>query len=354
MLERKLLDLLQNKEIADIFLAKQEYNGKKDQYGRFIYEFSNNKEALTPVVSNYLIKKGFFEVFWPERHSFAACLTHDVDTIYPTWKYTFFTSTKLAIQLKMNQSITRLAGKMKSDNTRNPFWNFKSILALEAQYGGKSSFYFKTTDRDIVDFIYDIEELTAELGNIVDLGGEVGLHGGFYSFEDPIALKKEKDRLEQSLRREVIGIRMHYLRFQVPDTWNLLSNLGFKYDTTFGYADSPGFRNGMAHPFKPYSLTTKKEIDILEIPLVLMDGTLFSMSPNEAWDVIKNLVEVTEKCQGVITILWHNHILDQAYWGSWTKMYEKILNLLKEKNAWITSAEEVHKYWSTHIVRSAH
>ena len=139
---------------------------------------------------------------------------------------------------------------------------------------------------------------------------------------------------------------MHFLRFAVPHTWRLLAELGFKYDTTFGYPDMPGFRNGMCHPFKPYDLCMKKEIDILEIPLIVMDSSLFKMPIGEAWMVIKGLIEITEKNKGIITILWHNSTFDEIFCGQWTKLYEKILQLLKERNAWMTSGEEVYNYWT--------
>jgi hypothetical protein len=38
--------------------------------------------------------------------------------------------------------------------------------------------------------------------------------------------------LESVLEKEVVGFRNHFLRFRIPDTWELLSKAGFKYDTT--------------------------------------------------------------------------------------------------------------------------
>jgi peptidoglycan/xylan/chitin deacetylase (PgdA/CDA1 family) len=299
---------------------------------------------LRPIVSEYLVSKGF-HVEWPEGHRFAACLTHDVDSVYPSWKYTLFTATKFALKLSPKRSLERLVAKIRKNNTLNPYWNFRKIIELEGEYNAKSSFYFKATSRDPVGWIYDVENLMDELGYIVDLGWEVGLHGGYYSYNDPKTLREEKIRLEKALGKTVIGIRMHYLRFNVPDTWRLLADLGFKYDTTFGYSDTPGFRNGMCHPFKPYDLEEEKEVNILEIPLTIMDGSLFKMSFEEAWEKIKRLVDETEKNVGVITILWHNTTFDEIFWGEWSKLYTKVLQLLKEKKAWMTTAEDICNYW---------
>ena len=135
------------------------------------------------------------------------------------------------------------------------------------------------------------------------------------------------------------------MKFKVPDTWELLSEAGFKYDTTFGYADCVGFRNGMCHPFKPFNLNTNKEIDILEISLTIMDCTLFDYMKQDmkgAWEVTKLLIDIVERYNGVITILWHNTYMI----GENLKIYEKILEYCYEKGAWMTSGEEIEKWWS--------
>lgn len=336
-----------NKDLFDIFVAKQEYGGERDEHGRFLYRFSNYKNVLRPVCSEYLIKKGF-HIDWPDGHKFAACLTHDVDSIYPSWKYTLFTATKFSLNLRFNEGLERLVSKLEKSKLSNPYWNFKKILKLEERYGAKSSFYFKTTSRDPIGWTYKIEDLKDDLRYIADMSWEIGLHGGYYSYNDPEELKKEKESLEKVLGKKVIGIRMHYLRFKVPDTWRLLADLDFKYDTTFGYPDMVGYRNGMCHPFEPYDLETEKEIDILEIPLTVMDGTLFGsmrLHPGFAWRIVKKLIEVTERNRGVITILWHNNIFDKIFWGKWAEFYEQILKYLKERNAWMTSAEDIYKFW---------
>ena len=95
----------------------------------------------------------------------------------------------------------------------------------------------------------------------------------------------------------------------MPTTWELLRTAGFKYDTTFGYADCVGFRNGMCHPFQPFNLNTDQYIDIWEIPLTIMDKTLLSymeLDMATSWEITKRLIDTTEELGGVITVLWHN------------------------------------------------
>ncbi|RLI52278.1 MAG: hypothetical protein DRP09_18320, partial [Candidatus Thorarchaeota archaeon] len=100
--------------------------------------------------------------------------------------------------------------------------------------------------------------------------------------------------------------------------------------------------------FKPFNLFTNKEIDILEIPLTVMDCTLFNymkLDYEKAWEIIKILINIVEKYRGVITILWHNtYMIDEK-----VKFYEKILKYCYGKNAWMTSGGEIWRWWNKFI-----
>ncbi|MGD0644430.1 MAG: polysaccharide deacetylase family protein [Candidatus Bathyarchaeia archaeon] len=334
------------KELFDLYSCREEYGGKRDKYGRFLPNPEKRSYFAKPAVSEYLLSTGLLKPNWPESKRFAACLTHDVDIIYPSLKYSFFTSAKLAARLKLHKSYRRFVGRQIKDYEVNPFWSFRDILALEERYSAKSSFFFKTALDDPVGWTYRIEDLSEELGYISDSGFEVAFHGGFYSFDDADVLSTEKKALEKVLGRSVTGIRMHFLRFEIPDTWKIIKSLGFKYDSTLGFSTIPGFRNGMCHPFFPYDLRFGSEINIIEIPLIIMDTSLFRMPINEAWSSIKNLILAAENCKGVITILWHTNNYDEAYSPVWSKMYAKILDFLNQKGAWMTSGQEICNYWS--------
>jgi hypothetical protein len=52
--------LLKDKQQLFDICCKQEYSGKKDKHRCFLYRFSNHKDVLKPIVSEYLVsKKGF-------------------------------------------------------------------------------------------------------------------------------------------------------------------------------------------------------------------------------------------------------------------------------------------------------
>ncbi len=323
-----MIDILKNNlQLFDLFTKKEEYNSPVlDKFQRFPYYLSKHSNILKPEVSEFLVNNGF-KVEYPEKRKFAVCLTHDIDKIKST-KFTTF--------------INNIKFLMRKSTKLNPLLNFKDIMALEEKYDAISSFYFLAQNKEDLDFNFKVEEIEYEIAKISDGGWEVGLHGGHEAYKNLDQIKKEKNYLERVIGRKVTGYRNHYLKFKVPDTWEILSKAGFKYDTTFGYADCVGFRNGMCHPFKPFNLNTNKEIDILEIPLTIMDCTFYDymrLDIKGAWDITKSLIDTVEKYNGVITILWHNTYM----FGENLKFYEKILKYCSEKGAWITSGEEIEK-----------
>ncbi len=339
-------EIRQHAELWDLYTLKEEYSSQRlDQHGRFVYSFSANQDAFDPTVSRHLVNNGY-EPQYPESRQFAVCLTHDVDEIYPPLIHMLPSILTCLRRLDFNgikqQAFWKQHGKKSS-----PYWNFQEIMVLEEEYDAQSSFYFLATDSDIKRFRYNIEDLEGELGSIIDHGWEVGLHGGYYAYNDLEEILREKVRLERVLGRKVAGYRNHYLRFQVPNSWDVLEKAGFRYDTTLGYSDMVGFRNGMCHPFCPYNLCTGTEFNILEIPMAIMDGTLFDSagSYGRAWEIAKRLIDTVASCQGVLTLNWHTYGFNFPFRASWPKLYEKILKYCHEKDAWMTSGEKIWEYF---------
>jgi peptidoglycan/xylan/chitin deacetylase (PgdA/CDA1 family) len=340
--------LRQNEELWDLFTKKEEYNLTFfDQYERFPYYLSSQRNIFDPKVSEFLVENGLRPKY-PDGKKFAVCLTHDIDAVYPEKLYPIIGTAKAFA--KGNLTDVMRIPFSRIDKDCNPYWNFRKIMELEAKYNAKSSFYFMVLKPGEQDFNYEIDDLEEELKFISDHGWEIGLHGGHESYKSFEDLKEKKHKLEKVLGKQVIGYRNHYLRFKVPDTWELLSKAGFKYDATFGYADCAGFRNGVCHPFRPFNRNTEKQINILELPLIIMDRSLLRdymrLDAKNAWELIKRLIDKVEQYNGVATILWHNNMLVE---GQYLKFYENLLEYVSSKNGWIASGEEVFNWWTANV-----
>ena len=340
-------ELLQkDPEIWDLFTRKEEYHSAiRDKFNRFPYYASIYRHIFEPKASKFLMENGYY-VEYPNDRPFAVCLTHDIDEVYTSITTKGISAVKKFTKMRFNESLISIH---QTRSKKIPLVNFEEIMDLEEQYNAHSSFFVLALDPADRDYEYKIEHLEHEMGIIQDRGWEVGLHVGHQGYRDLNKLRTEKKSLEKVINHSVIGCRNHFLNFIVPDTWELLKEAGFAYDCSFGYADCTGFRNGMCHPFRPYNLQNKKIIDILEIPLVIMDVSLFEdymrLDMGTAWELTRRLIDTVAGYHGVITMVWHNTTLA----GEHRTFYEKILNYCSEKNAWITSGEQIFTWWRNHI-----
>ncbi len=126
---------------SGIYLAKkEEYNLTfSDQYDRFPYYLSSQRNIFDPSVSRFLVENGLHPEY-PDGKKFAVCLTHDIDVIYPEKIYMIIGTAKAFAKGNLTDAIKtpfcRICKKF------NPYWNFREIIELEAKYNAKSSFYF--------------------------------------------------------------------------------------------------------------------------------------------------------------------------------------------------------------------
>ena len=86
----------------------------------------------------------------------------------------------------------------------------------------------------------------------------------------------------------------------------------------------------MCQPFRPYDLNAEEFVDVLEIPLVLMDVTIdyhMRLYVRGSWEIARRSIDADEQNQGVITVLWHNtYVVDETL-----ELYERVLEYCRKK-----------------------
>ncbi len=336
---------VQTEQLWDIFTVKEEYNTSiKDNYNRNLYWMSNNRNVLKPTVSEYLIEHGLTPEY-PNGKNFALCLTHDVDRLFDTTpkRQLLKQLMKQILLFKLGKAVKVLKKILSKNNEINDF-KISETLKFSEKYGAKSSFYFLALNPNEQDFNYHLENIQHIFSEIKQHNGEIGLHGSHTAYNNLEKLQAEKQKLEKAAETKILGHRNHYLKFETPTSWHNLANQNFTYDTTFGYADCAGFRNGMCHPYTPFSLKTNSYLDIVELPLIIMDCTLWKymhLGKTEQLAVCKQIIDEVAKNKGVLTLLWHNTEM-QGHKGY---LYEEILKYAQSKNAWMPTAIELVNYW---------
>jgi peptidoglycan/xylan/chitin deacetylase (PgdA/CDA1 family) len=274
-------------------------------------------------------------IIWPEQKKFALCLTHDVDRVEKSWWHCayYFAKTGKASHLR----------SLFTKKLERPYWNFEKIMYIEEEHGVRSTFFFLNESKKIEFLKFDTFKQTVGNYNIsnpeivevikkLDRGGwEIGVHGSYDSCKNKELLLSEKKVLEEILEKPIMGIRQHYLRLDIPETWKIQKELGFKYDASFGFRDRIGFRDEMYFPFKPLN------DEFIVFPLTIMDSPLFAISEDidDAWIKCKDIIELAEKKGALITVLWHNNRFNDDEYPGQTEIYERIIIECKKRNALI-------------------
>ena len=348
-------DIKKDPDLWNLFTNKEEYNPSNvDKHGRITYEYSDHKNVLIPIISEYLKKQGHHAEY-KDSKKFAIFISHDIDDINISSRQLIRSLVPFPLHRDMFGSKKFISSYLQK---RKPYANLRKIIQLEKKYDACSSFYFLASEKDIFGDKYRIEDLQEEILYILDMDCEVGLHTSYYAFDNLDMIKTEKKKLEEISGKKIVGVRNHLLRFKIPSSWELLAKAGFKYDTSLGYHDIVGFRNGMCHPFQPFNLNTNKHIDIIEIPLCVADIALFfymKKTASESWNYIKKIIDNVEMLGGVLAILWHNWAFSypSSYAGlfgkEWTKLYEKILEYGFKKNAWLTNGKNISNHFNNLI-----
>jgi hypothetical protein len=160
----------------------------------------------------------------------------------------------------------------------------------------------------------------------------IGLHPSFKAATDFKLFKTELQRLRAIHGKDCHYSRFHFLKIAMPLSYRNINNAGISEDYSMGYPDEPGFRAGLARPFRFYDVGEDKITDLRIFPFQVMDITLTGykkMNPNSAKDVISNLIMQTKKVGGLFISIWHNtSLLDTPECREWREVFE--YNLLEQ------------------------
>ena len=107
------------------------------------------------------------------------------------------------------------------------------------------------------------------------------------------------------------------------------SRPGSRYDTTLAFAEHEGFRCGCSFPFRPYSLAEERPLDLVELPLAVMDGTLQEphyrgLAAADAERAAASVLARALRSGGAVSLLWHNNRFDRRVSRGYDKVYWRL------------------------------
>jgi hypothetical protein len=158
---------------------------------------------------------------------------------------------------------------------------------------------------------YRLQNIAPQLAEAARRGFSLGLHGSYASVVEEASPPREAAAFHQTVGKRPPGSRQHWLRFDSHDKlFRAINQAQLAYDSSIGFAESCGFRNGASFAFPPYDFEEERPFSFLEIPLVVMDGSLAAMSQalrQSPQDLAEKILgESRNWGWGGIGILWHN------------------------------------------------
>jgi len=330
----------------------EEFHSKRhDKHGRFPYDRSLAEKydmVEIPLVDEYaMLLRRWLCLYFPDRFEVVPRTprivpTHDIDILYRfTGRFQAMKSI-FGRDLLINRSLSMVWESIKS--YRN--WKIRpsldpyveaidEFLFQEEKRKLSSIFFFKATEKGHPDATYDVQDpILHEVIRVIMAPGyhQIGLHGSYPSANNLQCLQKEKQNLSKLCDEEVRISRQHYLRAffsDDPNSLDLWRNAGITDDYTLGFAERCGFRCGTCHPYPLYDVRNDKVTDIIEHPLIVMDGTLsdyMKLSVEDARALTQRLKQRCLDVEGDFVILWHNHATTREMKPYYEGVYLPLLN----------------------------
>ena len=265
----------------------EEYvNKTRDKHNRFpAYASLAYKHNFLdrPVVNEYV------EMLWNmlrflscnrerKKREFELILTHDVDVAYK-YKNLFFMIRELTGDLIKRKNIKQFLNtlsyqtKFLLNKVNDPFDTYDYLMDISEKVEEKSYFFLHSSNSAKQDVNND-KFLKQVSQKILKRGHYLGYHPSYDAYNDFELFIKDKEKIENIIEQKLTFGRAHYLRFEIPTTWQIWEDANMEWDSSLSYADKEGFRCGVCYPYSVFDIISRKKLNLKERPLIVMEGSL--------------------------------------------------------------------------------
>lgn len=328
--------------LAGIFYLLSRYEEylphKKDIFGRYAHENSVAfKEDFLhqPLINFWLedfrtILAGKNSEFRIPNSKFHFIPTYDIDMAWSFRNKGFKRNAggiiKLLLKLKFGRALHRI--KVIRKKVNDPFDAYDWMDELHKNYNLKPIYFFlvavvkgkhdKNIDTGNVEFMQLIRAIASKY--------ETALHPSWASVDHPSYLLKEKQLLEQATGHHVLSSRQHFIRMELPATYQNLITAHISHDYSMGYGSINGFRASVATAFYWYDLKHETDTRLLIHPFCFMDANSYyeqKLSSDAALKEMMQYYEVVRSVNGTMITIWHNSLLGTGKeFDGWREGYE--------------------------------
>lgn len=161
------------------------------------------------------------------------------------------------------------------------------------------------------------------LGRVKGESHEMGYHSGYEAGGNPDQLRAEYGRLCNRVGKSIKVHRSHYLRYKEGVTFVELEKLGVLIDSSMAWAEQTGFRAQTCHPYPLFDIASNRMLNIIEVPLAVMDTQPFGYMKLSAEGAIQDATEIlatVRRYNGVMVWNFHHHIFDSLDAPNWNEL----------------------------------
>jgi hypothetical protein len=254
------------------------------------------------------------------------------------------------VLLKWKRLYQNVSGKLRYMFTNyEPYWNFDILTEIEEKHELRTTYFFGTEHEvpEDTDYNPDDDELKEIAAEVLKTGNEISLLASYASLKNDI-LPRQKAALQKAFEVKDIGVRQNHFRYDPKTTPQYHDNLSVIYDSSRCYAERPGFRNGIAFPYKVYSGVVKQTYRYLELPLQFSDSLLHLsrykiMSYQNAQNIIRSLIHSLRDCNGLLVFEFNISNFAEIPYNK--RLYMFAVDMLKQQPAYIDTLGGIAKWW---------
>lgn len=316
----------------------EEYCHKnRDRHNRFLgnesvayrYNFLHR-----PIVNEYaaiiwnMLKHLNFDGYRAEN-KFECHITHDIDILQSNSR----------LKSIIGDIVKRRDIKLALSRLLPPYTDtvntYDFLMTQSESIGLQSTFYFMAADYRPEHFAHNGYLHKKEFGKLIAEIKQrrhiIGFHPGYNTYNTADRWHEQKTALEKASDTTIDLCRQHFLQIEVPYTFNILEQNNIGEDSSLGYPDHTGFRCGTGNKFNVFDFLNRKELNVKECPLIIMDTCIRNqnLTMTETEKIYVYYINICKKYNTPITILFHNSSFDNYHWKGWKELYTKIITLLK-------------------------
>lgn len=300
---------------------------------------------------------------WPEGKKYAICVSHDCDAMHRGHPREIITALGkwLVRRKRVYWDLAREGFNYRHSPMTNPSWGFNGWREFESKRDIRSCFYLAVRPLRCRRMLNDCKSDALVAGvdwqvfrEMRAQGWEFGLHPSLNAKGDKEELSLEKRALEDLLEAPINGVRHHYLAIDNINphlTFKKHVSAGINYDSSLGWQEKAGFRTGTALPSQPFDPETGRLLNLLELPLILMDTYIMRGDASQAVQSSLKIADTVRKSGGVLTINWHTEAYcNRLLFTNYLNVFDDIITpLLADQSVWFTTPGKIDAWWRSRI-----